>query len=252
MPYGRYRRYGRSRRRGGYPNNGVRSLRMATRREIPTYTPGKAYCKKLVHVVPVQSLTPSILLADPTASAATRFHLNYIDQGDGISNRHANKTLIRMLYLNCLLSTKTYPIAANGILGARMVVLWDREARGLPPSFTDVFDTVEFTAFPRFAYRERFQILYDRVYLPSADTAWFNTISQAGILGFRRNFRLKIPVNRMTVWAPSDVSGGSTTGSIANVEKGSLFLLFFSDTAPAIDNNLKLEFEYKLTFEDVE
>lgn len=224
---------------------------MATRREIPTYTSGKSFCKKLVHVLPAQSLAQITVSAGQSGSGTTRVLLNGIDQGDGITNRHANKTLIRSVYLSGELSSVTTPVAANALFGGRLVVVWDKEARGLAPSFGDVFDSTALTAFPRFLYRERFQILYDKVFFPSSDVAWFNSSTQAANLLFRRFLKLKIPVNRMTVWAPSDVSGGSGAGTIANIEKGSLYLLFISPDA-STNPSMEFNFEYKLTFEDVE
>lgn len=242
--YGSRRRYRRDR---GRPQTGIRSVRFATRREIPTYTRPQAYCKKLIHLHPVESPSFIAIEAEPLGSMTSRHHLNAVPQGDGLGNRHANKMLCRMLYINGLITTAQSPlISANEIRPARLVVLWDREARGLAPVFADVYDTPNVTSFPRVQFRERFQILYEKTFNPSADVGWFNTAGQAAYLTYNRMLKLRIPVNRMTVWTP-----GATTGSIANVEKGSLYLLFITPAAPGNDS-LVFNYEYKLTFEDIE
>jgi len=248
MPgYSRYRRYYRSRRgRGGRPDTGYKNVRMARRREIPSYTPGRAYCRKLVHMVPLSSAVDNVLQAAGTGTAFSRHHLNVIPQGDGLDMRHANKTMCRMLYINGVVSSTQYPLAANFFYEGKLAVVWDRESRGLPPSFLDIYDNPQITSFPRLDYRERFQILYEKTYSPEPSVAWYNTNTQAANLYWSQVVKLRIPINRMTIWQT-----GVTGGTIAEIEKGGLFLIFMS---PATVGNpsLSLEYQYKLTFEDLE
>jgi len=222
-----------------------RQFRRASGRDIPSYSYVRGSCKKLVHLWPI---TPGLvqLTASNVSTAATSFHLNQFVRGDGLDMRHANKTLVRYLYMRCNVYTNTYTVTSSFLTNARMVVVWDRECRGLAPVFTDIFDSYSTTAFPRVEFRERFQILYDRNFDGGTPTisVWNGSNFQ---LGFHKMFNIKIPVDRMTVWAPS-----STGGAVSDIEKGSLYVFFIAPSAYGATSHLTLSFIPKVTFDDYE
>lgn len=247
MPYGRYHRrrsrYGRVSRAQGY-----RSVPKASTRLIPTYTFQRAPARKLLHVNPIFVSNSTTLTATDSHSG---FHLNEVAQGDAINNREQNKFINRYLYMNCQVTWNSLTVPQLVPVPARLSVVWDREPRGLAPVYTDIFDSRDVRAFQRFEYRERFQILYDKVFAFNSNWGYVgDPTTGAGIGIIQRPFKLRIPVNRVTTYRPATVSG-TPSGVIANVWQGSLYLFWSSET-PSSNGSLVLEFQWRVTFEDLE
>lgn len=228
------------------PGGQTKRVAPGSSRNAPVYAYQRPQvsARKLVHFNPLVSSTIDVNANSgsglyPSAQANCVL-LNGILQGDGLDARHANKAWMRDLQLGY----KAYiqPTATR----YNVLVVYDRESRGVSPSLSDIFDVpTSLLTQQRVVNRERFDILFRKEMV----MAPMKTYNGSGTTGFdtavtEADYSFRVPINRMTFYS-------GTSALLADILKGGLFLFFWASPAPD-PSNMQVSVNYRLEFVDVE
>ena len=234
------------RNRSVVPGGQTKRVAPGSSRNAPVYAYQRPQltARKLVHFNPLVSATIDVHANSGSglypAALANGVLLNGILQGDGLDSRHANKAWMRDLQLGY----KSY--IPNVASRYNVLVVYDRESRGVSPSLSDIFDVpASLLTQQRVVNRERFDILFRKEMV----MAPMRTYDGSGTVGYdtaitEADYSFRVPINRMAFY-----SGSSAL--LGDILKGGLFLFFWSSPAPD-PSNLLVSVNYRLEFVDVE
>lgn len=212
------------RNRSVVPGGQTKPVRPGSSRNAPIYAYQRPQvsARKLVHFWPLVS--SSTILKVNTSSVqvpsanANWLLLNGIGQGDGLDARHANKVWMRDLQLGFTYLTPTVTCSYN------VIVVYDRESRGVSPSIADIFDvSTDPLSQQRVVNRERFDIIFRKEMVAAPEYFWngTSTISYP-TASMVADYSFRIPINRMAFYS-------GTTTSMGDILKGGLFVFIWGD-----------------------
>lgn len=148
-----------------------------------------------------------------------------VAQGDDKENRKGDHITIDQVYGRFLIYR--HASAASGTSDfVRVIVLFDRQANGAVPAYTDVVQSNNIMAYRVTSQSGRFKVLFDKMVHLNAGEA-------SRILEFyRKNLNER-------------VSYTGTSGAITDISKGSLILIQWSNqttTVPDVNSNIRFRF----------
>lgn len=166
--------------------------------------------------------------------------LNSCARGDDNDEREGRRITMRSLQVNFQLRT----VADESLVNAcRFMIVLDKEGQGTIPTVGDIISSTTLQEFPNTNNLRRFSILYDKhitIGTAATDTdAREDTKKQWSIkrkLGGQSGMRV-------------DFNAGDA-GTHTDIEKGSLWLLYFSDQADST-NEAHIEVYTRVTFTDI-
>lgn len=243
------RRFFRRRATPSVAGGATKSVAQSTSRNAPIYAhqPVRVAHRKLMKIVPIVSTPPINLLINSAlvgipGALATAIPINAIEQNTGLDKRSANKVWMQELQVSHHVSTIP---ASDQMIRYTMMVFYDRESRGSTPSLTDVINSADAMALQNVLSRERFDILYRQVITFAMQPTYDGTgVSNRISNGFAKIHSVKIPIYRGAVY-------NAATASVGAIDKGTLWLVFFNNTAPA-GGNASVNVCHRLTFVDID
>lgn len=165
--------------------------------------------------------------------------LNLIPTGSGVSQRVGRKILMKSILLRVYIKNGDWGDASEAVsdmAGYRMVLVYDRQCNGVPPTFDDIFEftmgTSVFITNPlNLANRDRFLVLWDKQFVldgvvNSAGTQNINT---------QKFFKKYKRLNLETIF-----QNDASTAGINDIKTGSMFLIVFSNQRTTTDDGFSL------------
>lgn len=145
--------------------------------------------------------------------------LNFINQGDGSTNRDGDQCRLKSLELH---GAVALPATASRPNSTRLMLILDTEPNGSTPAITDILDnqggSINFYYSPRnLDNRTRFVVMKD----------WHYTVNPNGTEAYQINHYRKLDLK---------VLFNGTTGSITTMKNNHLFLLVLGDEASGATN----------------
>jgi len=249
MPfYGRRRRFRRRSFKRTIP--GSRQLiPTGTRREIPFYAKDYSH-RKLLHIYPEAISVPEAYYFNNgplggTPPAQVNSHLlNDISLGDGISFRKGNRIKMRWLIMRLGVQMPTTPSSPQVLA---VTIIYDKEPFGTAMNFTDVYDSMDPLAQTNINNRDRFSLLYRKVFVAEGTPLWNGTgVQWVQSASTDRILDLKVPLTSLvTSWMTNAVSGSYT-----NMKKGALWIWFTTSGAPSGTGNFRVFFTHRISYVD--
>lgn len=140
--------------------------------------------------------------------------LNGSATGTDFTDRIGRKIIMKSLYLRCSLEPADNSNLANSTV--RVFVVYDMQTNGAIPAITDILKSAHPLAQLNLNNRDRFKILYDKLWTPGAVS---NTATQSFAYGpLVTSFKKWKKLNLETIY-------GGTTAAVASIQTGSLYLV---------------------------
>lgn len=192
MPYSR-------KRRGSY--RPYKKRKVTLRRVVKQVKTLKKYAKADVRYV-----DNTYTLAGQTTTATLTL-INGVAQGDDSNNREGNATFNKMVTLKGRVIPNSSTVQQN----VRIILLYDKQSNGAAPTAADLLEVPTNVDTMRFwNSRARYRFLWDKTF----------SVGPHG-----KNFKIVKKVRAYTKY------GTATTGVIANIVKGSIYVVTLSDAA---------------------
>lgn len=220
--------------------------------QLPTFTRSRNV-PRLLHIFPAVSIQQSMGASsnNPLGAGTNALILNEVPRAAGVASRTGTKIKMRTLLINYEWHMgNTAGVTPQLHQHLKMVLLYDRRpiwGAAAYPSWTDVYESSAFTSFRTMMSRDRFEVLLEKDVALNAEPT-YNGTSIVPIEGPRSFARgsLRVPINRLTSWAPDD-----TSGVLAAMTYGSLFLVGLSNGPYVANSSPYCFFSYKLSFDDL-
>lgn len=192
--------------------------------------------------------TPGSVSAADTTGAFVL--LNGMVRGtDASANRIGRKILVKQILIKGSVATNlANNFAAGGVCGGqdvRMIVFVDRDSNGVAPLVTDVLVTSSSLSHYNLDNRDRFKILYDKMYWlaqASNTAAGGNVAAAASPQGF--TIDVDIPCNIVTIYN-SNVNGNAT-----DIQSGAIWILTVGSSAASSTNAAGYDLSTRIRFTD--
>lgn len=166
---------------------------------------------------------PVVLFQNTFLDGVNAILLNAASQGTAYNQRIGNSILIKSMLVRACIEVPDAEVASTSFSQCvRIMIIKDRQANGLAPAITDIFETVNSTSgnvvtyAMNLTYRQRFKVLCDRRYVLSgasnAAEFFFEYIS-------KRNHRV-------------EYNGTSATPSISEIRTNAIWLVCLGPYAP--------------------
>lgn len=210
-PRARYSRYNTRLARASGPAGTTRRYVARVTREMPLYAPFSTARPEMKYT----DVAQATYAADTTGTVT---YLNRIDSNIGGIDQGREGSRVMM----CGTQIRGFVVAGTTGTAARatMVLVYDRQPQGANPAITDIFETISSNSFQVTSTRDRFHILgrWDYTLIGNSTTPAVG--KEAYQIDLKESFR------KLAAFADS-----TSTGQIANIRTGGLFLLTFGDTA---------------------
>lgn len=166
-------------------------------------------------------------IATDVTSTGTVAAVNLIAQGDSQNNRNSNDIRMHSLEIRSKFSNEVLmPKHATGI---RQVVVYDRQANGALPAWTDVFVAETMISPRRVEFKNRFVILSDKIIrMPALYVPTGGGLPPVGTIQWYDKTYVHLK-NMETMYTAS-------TGVIGSVSAGALIVMQLGDIAAGTDD----------------
>lgn len=156
--------------------------------------------------------TPYTTTAQSTTAAVTLIN-GGISQGDGSASREGDEVFMKWFHFNGRLYMNS-AAASTDAATMRIIIVYDKQTNGAAPSAGDILETVGDPNSMRFwESKDRYMTIFDRRY-----GIEFNGKNAVQI---KFSKKLDLPIK----------FGTASTGVIANIVKGSIYMVSLSDQA---------------------
>lgn len=210
-PRARYSRYNTRLARASGPVGTARRYVSRVVREMPLYAPFSTARPEMKYT----DVAQATYAADTTGTVT---YLNRIDSNIGgiDQGREGSRVILCGTQLRGAVVAGTTGTASK----ATIVLVYDRQPQGANPAITDIYESVSSNSFQLTSTRDRFSILgrWDYTLIGNSTTP---TVGKEAF-----TIDLKTVYRKLSTYADT-----ASTGPIANIRTGGLFLLTFGDTA---------------------
>lgn len=162
---------------------------------------------------------------DSVSTTPTVHDIGTVAQGDDRENRQGDDIYVKSVFGRFLIYMNATASATQTDF-VRVMVLFDRQANGAKPAYTDVVQNNNIMAYRSLGLSARFRILYDKMIT-------LGPYNRSKILKFyKKNLNERVQYT-------------GTSGAITDISKGSLILIAYSNQAsntPTVNSNIRFKF----------
>lgn len=171
-------------------------------------------------------------VADTTGTVTL---LNGVAQGDDFTNRTGRKFIMKSIYIRGLVKNVD---AISGPACCRLIVVYDNQTNGAAPAVLDVLKEATSTSQFNLNNRDRFRIIFDKVWSVGAID---NTATQSYAAGPAiQCFKLYKKIALETL-------NNGTGATVASIATGSVYMITIGDLAAGAGGTFKLTSRIRFT-----